>query len=112
MPKGTPELLKGTLDLLILKTLESCPLHGYGIARSIETKTEQTLQIEEGSLYPSLYRMTNRGWIEFEWGLSDNKRKIKSYRLTAKGRKRLTSEQVNWGKFAYAVSQVLGEQTP
>jgi transcriptional regulator len=111
MPKGTPELLKGTLDLLILKTLESGPLHGYGIARSIETKTEQALQIEEGSLYPSLYRMTNRGWIEFEWGLSDNNRRIKSYRLTAQGRKRLQSEQANWGRFAYAVARVLGEQT-
>ncbi|KPJ90158.1 MAG: PadR family transcriptional regulator [Gemmatimonas sp. SG8_17] len=111
MPKGTPELLKGTLDLLILKTLESGPLHGYGIARSIETKTEQTLQIEEGSLYPSLYRMTDRGWVEFAWRLSDSNRKIKSYRLTAKGRRRLKTEQANWGRFAYAVAQVLGEQT-
>jgi transcriptional regulator len=111
MARGTPELLKGTLDLLILKTLESGSLHGYGIARSIEEKTRQDLQIEEGSLYPALYRMTNRGWIEFKWGLSDSNRRIKSYRLTAKGRTRLESEQANWGRFVYAVSRVLNEQT-
>ena len=110
MPKESQELLKGTLDLLILKTLDAGPLHGYGIARSIEAKTKQTLQIEEGSLYPCLYRMTNRGWIEFEWGLSESRRKIKSYRLTSKGRSRLKSERANWGRFVHAVAQVLGEQ--
>lgn len=111
MPKDTPDLLKGTLDLLILKTLQSGPLHGYGIARSIEQQTEQALQIEEGSLYPALYRMTNRGWVEFEWGLSPNNRRIKSYRLTREGRKRLSIEQARWRQFTFAVARVLGEQS-
>jgi PadR family transcriptional regulator PadR len=110
MPKDTPELLKGTLDLLILKTLESGPLHGYAIARSIEDATRQALQVEEGSLYPALYRMTNRGLLRFEWGTSAGNRKIKSYRLTAKGRKRLRLEAENWHHFATAVARVLGEQ--
>ena len=110
MPKNVPELLKGTLDLLILKTLESEPLYGYAIARSIEAATEQALQIEEGSLYPALYRMTNRGLLRFVWGLSAGNRRIKSYRLTAKGRKRLELETANWGHFAQAVARVLGEQ--
>ena len=110
MPKDVPELLKGTLDLLILKTLEAGPRHGYAIARSIEAATERALQIEEGSLYPALYRMTNRGLLEFEWGRSAGNRRIKSYRLTAKGRKRLKSEQDNWNRFSHAVARVLGEQ--
>ncbi len=110
MPKNTPELLKGTLDLLILKTLESGPMHGYAIARAIEEATEQALQIEEGSLYPALYRMTNRGLLRFEWGLSAANRRIKSYRLTARGRKRLKLETANWGQFTQAVARVLGEQ--
>ncbi len=110
MPRGTPELLKGPLDLLILKTLESGPLHGYAVARSIEQQTQQALQIEEGSLYPALYRMTNRGWIEFEWRLSDNNRRIKSYRLTAKGTKHLCVEQGQWQQFATAVARVLRHQ--
>jgi PadR family transcriptional regulator PadR len=110
MSKNVPELLKGTLDLLILKTLESGPMHGYAIARSIEQATKQALQIEEGSLYPALYRMTNRGLIKFEWGLSTGNRRIKSYRLTARGRKWLTREQANWNRFTEAVARVLGGQ--
>ncbi|UCD24722.1 MAG: PadR family transcriptional regulator [Gemmatimonadota bacterium] len=110
MPKDVPELLKGTLDLLILKTLEAGPMHGYAIARSIEQATERALQIEEGSLYPALYRMTNRGLLEFEWGRSTGNRRIKSYRLTPNGRKRLKSEQANWCRFTQAVARVLGEQ--
>lgn len=110
MPKNVPELLKGTLDLLILKTLESGPVHGYAIARSIEQATEQELQIEEGSLYPALYRMTNRGLLRFEWSTSTGKRRIKSYRLTARGRKWLNREQANWDRFTRAVARVLGEQ--
>ncbi len=110
MPKNTPQLLKGTLDLLILKTLESGPLHGYGIARAIEQKTGQALQIEEGSLYPALYRMTSRGWIEFKWGLSDSNRRKKSYRLTARGRKRLRVERARWSQFATAVALLLDER--
>ena len=110
MPKDVPELLKGTLDLLILKTLESGPMHGYAIARSIEAATELALQIEEGSLYPALYRMANRGLLQFEWGRSTGNRRIKSYRLTPKGRKRLEQEKANWGRFTQAVARVLGEQ--
>jgi PadR family transcriptional regulator PadR len=110
MPKKTPEVLKGTLDLLILKTLESGPMHGYAIARAIEDTTEQELQIEEGSLYPALYRMTNRGLLRFEWSTSTGKRRIKSYRLTARGRQRLKQERANWGRFTTAVARVLGEE--
>ena len=111
MSRDTPELLKGTLDLLILKTLEGGALHGYGIARALEEKTGQALQIEEGSLYPALYRMTNRGWIDFEWGLSANKRKKKSYYLTSKGKKLLREKQAQWSEFTAAVALVLEEGT-
>jgi PadR family transcriptional regulator PadR len=111
MSRDTPELLKGTLDLLILKTLKSGSLHGYGIARALEQKTGQALQIEEGSLYPALYRMTSRGWIDFEWGLSANNRKKKSYRLTAKGKKLLHVKQTQWTEFIAAVALVLEEET-
>lgn len=111
MSRDTPELLKGTLDLLILKTLESGSLHGYGIARALEEKTGRALQIEEGSLYPALYRMTNKGWIDFEWGLSANNRKKKSYRLTPKGKKLLREKQAQWTEFISAVALVLEEGT-
>ncbi|MDJ0767123.1 MAG: PadR family transcriptional regulator [Myxococcota bacterium] len=109
--RETPELIKGTLDLLILKTLESGPLHGYGIARALEEKTGRALQIEEGSLYPALYRMTNRGWIDFEWGISPNNRRKKSYRLTSKGEKRLKANLAEWREFTAAVALVLEEGT-
>ena len=111
MSRDAPELLKGTLDLLILKTLEAGPLHGYGIARAIERKTGRALQIEEGSLYPALYRMTNHGWIDFEWDRSASNRRKKSYRLTARGRKRLHTEEARWGQFTAAVALVLDERT-
>ncbi len=110
MSRDTPELLKGTLDLLILKTLESGPLHGYGIARALEEKTGRVLLIEEGSLYPALYRMTHRGWIDFEWGRSANNRRKKSYRLTAQGRKRLLRKHARWREFTAAVALVLEEE--
>jgi len=111
MSRDTPELLKGTLDLLILKTLDGGALHGYGIARALEEKTGRALQIEEGSLYPALYRMTNRGWIDFEWGLSASNRKKKSYRLTSKGKKLLREKQTQWSEFTAAVALVLEEGT-
>ena len=110
MTRSTPELLKGTLDLLILKTLESGPLHGYGIARAIEEKTGRALQIEEGSLYPALYRMTGRGWIDFRWERSANNRRKKAYRLTVKGKRRLRTERARWGQFTAAVALVLEER--
>lgn len=111
MARNALELLKGTLDLLILKTLESGPLHGYGIARALEARTGKALQIEEGSLYPALYRMTNRGWVDFEWGVSENNRRKKSYRLTAQGRKKLGDKKAEWSRFAAAVALILDEGT-
>jgi transcriptional regulator len=101
------ELLHGTLDALVLKTLSWGPRHGYAIARWIEEITEDGLRIEEGSLYPALYRMERRGWIQAEWGLSENNRKVKFYRLTAAGRKRLAVETEQWSRFTTAVSKIL-----
>ncbi len=101
------ELLHGTLDALVLKTLSWGPRHGYGIARWIEETTDDALRIEEGSLYPALYRMERRGWIDAEWGLSDNNRKVKFYRLTPAGRARLRVETAQWDAFAKAVGKVL-----
>jgi PadR family transcriptional regulator PadR len=101
------ELLHGTLDALVLKTLSWGPRHGYGIARWIEDITEDALRIEEGSLYPALYRMERRGWIDAEWGLSENNRKVKFYRLTAAGRQQLRVETAQWSRFTAAVSKVL-----
>jgi transcriptional regulator len=101
------ELLHGTLDALVLKTLSWGPRHGYAIARWIEEVTDDALRIEEGSLYPALYRIERRGWIEAEWGLSENNRKVKFYRLTAAGRERLKVEMAQWSRFTTAVSKVL-----
>jgi transcriptional regulator len=101
------ELLHGTLDALVLKTLSWGPRHGYAIARWIEQITDDALRIEEGSLYPALYRMERRGWIEAEWGLSENNRKVKFYRLTDAGGERLAIETAQWARFTDAVSKVL-----
>jgi PadR family transcriptional regulator, regulatory protein PadR len=102
------ELLQGTLDVLILKTLSWGPRHGYGVARWLEETTDETLRIEEGSLYPALYRMERKDWIEAEWGLSELGRKAKFYRLTPAGRARLRAEAAGWRRFSWAVSKVLG----
>ena len=99
--------LHGTLDALVLKTLSSGPRHGYAIARWLEEATADAIQIEEGSLYPALYRMEKRGWIEAEWGTSEIGRKAKIYRLTNAGRKQLRLETAEWSHFASAVSRVL-----
>jgi transcriptional regulator len=105
---GQPnELLHGTLEALILKTLSSGPRHGYGIARWIEEASNDAVSVEEGSLYPALYRMERRGWIAAEWGTSELGRKAKFYALTAKGRKRLASETRQWARFSRAVSRIL-----
>ena len=101
------ELLHGTLDALILKTLARGPRHGYAIARWIEAGSENALSIEEGSLYPALYRMERRGWIEAEWGLSDTGRRVKLYRLTRAGRKQLALETEQWRRFAAGVGRIL-----
>lgn len=108
MTKPELELLRGTLDVLILKTLSWGPAHGYAVAGWIERVTDDALRIEEGSLYPALHRLERRGLIEAEWGLSENNRRAKFYRLTELGRERLRAEASNWGRFAEAVGKVLG----
>ncbi len=108
MPKPEPSgMLHGTLDALILKTLTWSARHGYGIARWIEDATDKRVTVEEGSLYPALYRMERRGWIDAEWGMSELGRKAKFYRITPKGRRQLAADIEQWSQFAAAVSKVL-----
>jgi transcriptional regulator len=104
---GGTNLLQGTLDLLILRTLLLAPAHGHAIAKSIEQNSEDILRIEEGSLYPALHRLIKRGWITSEEGASENNRRAKYYRLTAKGRKQLQLELTRWEKLARAIAGVL-----
>ena len=101
------ELLRGTLDLLILRALVVQPTHGYGVLRWIERATNDDLQIEEGSLYPALYRLEKRGFIESEWGLSENNRKAKYYAITPAGRQQLKAKSSQWTRYAEAVFKVL-----
>lgn len=101
------EMLQGTLDLLILRTLQLGPLHGYAIAKAIQFKSDDVLQVEEGSLYPALHRLIKRGWIAFEAGTSENNRQANFYRLTAKGRRQLTIETSKWEKLAKAITRIL-----
>jgi len=101
------DLLQGTLDLLVLKTLRGQPLHGWGISKRIREISEDVLQINQGSLYPALYRLEDAGWIEAEWGTSSEGRRAKFYHLTTKGRKQLASEQADWRLFSQAVELVL-----
>jgi PadR family transcriptional regulator PadR len=103
----TKDRLHGTLDALVLKTLSWGPRHGYAIARWLEDTTREAIQIEEGSLYPALYRMEKRGWIEAEWGTSELGRKAKFYRLTIRGRRQLRAEAAEWRDFVKAVSLVM-----
>lgn len=107
MPSQANSLLHGTLEALILKTLLPGPRHGYAIARWIEEATDELLQIEEGSLYPALYRMERKGLIDAEWGMSELNRRIKLYKLTPQGRQQLVQETAQWERFASAVSKVL-----
>lgn len=107
MPPIDLELLQGTLDLLVLKTLKWGPRHGYAIASWIRETTDQRLQIEEGALYTALHRLEKRGLLESEWGLSDNNRKAKYYQLTADGRKQLRTKSAVWTEYAAAVFKVL-----
>ena len=97
-------LLQGTLELLVLKTLSWGPMHGYGIASWIETVTGHDLSVEEGSLYPALYRMARKGWIKPEWGVSENNRRAKFYRLTAEGRRQFRDQTSGWQRLAAAVN--------
>jgi PadR family transcriptional regulator len=107
MPDTTADLLHGTLVPLILKTLAGGRRHGYAIARAIEDATSGVVAVEDGSLYPALYRMERSGWIEAEWGVSELGRKAKLYRLTPRGRRQLTAEAAEWARFAAAISHVL-----
>jgi transcriptional regulator len=101
-------LLQGTLELLVLKTLSWGPMHGYGIASWIESSTGDVLRVEEGSLYPALYRMTRKGWIRGEWGTSENNRKAKFYALTPEGERQFREQASGWQRFAAAVSLAVG----
>jgi len=105
--RSRPALLHGALDVLILKTLSVGARHGYAIARSIEQGTDAAVLVEEGSLYPALYRMERRGWLEAEWGRSELGRRAKLYRLTDAGRARLADETEIWRRFSTGVSKVL-----
>src|SRR3954449_1096156 len=107
MPPSQNELLHGTLETLILKSVARGRSHGYAIARWLEDGTGDVLQIEDGSLYPALYRMEHRGWIAAEWGTSELGRKAKFYRITPAGRKRLAASTAEWARFSAAISRLL-----
>ncbi|MFA5056860.1 MAG: PadR family transcriptional regulator [Opitutaceae bacterium] len=101
------ELLSGTLDLLVLQVLSGGPLHGFAIAEQIHVLSRDVLTVEEGSLYPALYRMEEKGWIEAEWGQSEKGRRAKFYRLTKEGRQQLANERQAWDRVALAIGEVL-----
>jgi PadR family transcriptional regulator PadR len=108
MANGKPEILQGTLDLMVLKTLEAMgPLHGYGIARRIEQISEDMLQLNQGTIYASLLRLQQRRWISATWGISENNRKAKFYALTKSGHKQLAAEQENWQRIAGVIGRML-----
>src|SRR5689334_12016315 len=107
MGKGRPDVLQGTLDLLILKTLSRGPQHGYGIAVHIQQVSNNALRVEEGSLYPALHRIEQDGWIRSEWGVSGNHRKAKFYEITAAGRRQLAREEKKWEGLTTGVTSVL-----
>ncbi|HEY6936367.1 MAG TPA: PadR family transcriptional regulator [Terriglobales bacterium] len=101
------ELLQGTLDLLILQTLQWGPQHGYGISQAIRLGSGEVLQVETGSLYPALHRLEREGWIRSEWKLSDNNQRVKEYRLTAAGKKQLLDERTRWEQLSDAIAGIL-----
>ena len=107
MTGAKTDLLQGTLDLLVLKTLQAAPLHGWGISKRIRATSRGVLEVNQGSLYPALYRLADRGWIEGEWGISDEGRRAKFYRLTGQGRQQLAQEDESWRVFSAAVNHVL-----
>jgi len=102
-----PDLLQGTLDMLILKVLSRESTHGFGICQRIQKWSDDVLSVGEGSLYPALYRLQDQGWIESEWGVSENNRKAKFYRLTKEGRKQLLRENTNWEQMCLAIRRVM-----
>jgi PadR family transcriptional regulator PadR len=107
---GKLDLLQGTLDLLILRTLQWGPQHGHGIGQAIRVRSDDVLQVEHGSLYPALHRLRREGWIESEWGITDNNQRAKFYRLTAAGKKQLAAEESRWKLFVKTVGRVLRSQ--
>ena len=107
MPPQGSELLHGTLELLVLRLLEDEPLNGYGLGRRIEDLTDDALKVDEGSLYPALYRMERRGFVQSSWGTTENNRRAKFYRITRSGRERLHSQRAEWAGFQTAVQKIL-----
>ena len=107
MKNEKTDLLQGTLDLLILKSLQRGPIHGFGISVQIRRMSEAMLQVEQGSLYPALYRLVEQGWIKAEWGVSENNRRARFYSLTRSGRKQLTTATTNWEQMSIAINLVL-----
>src|SRR5215471_7081243 len=107
MPKQKPELPQGTFDMLVLKALSLGPMHGYGIGQRIQQLAEDMLRVEEGTLYPALYRIERRGWIKSEWGVSDNNRRARFYTLTRAGRKQLAVESTDWARLTLAIRKVM-----
>jgi PadR family transcriptional regulator PadR len=101
------DFLQGTLDLLILRSLLAMPQHGWGISKRIRQLSDEVLQVNQGSLYPALYRLQDRGWITSEWGVSEEGRRVRVYTLTPLGRKQVVTEQAEWRRFANAIEQVL-----
>ncbi len=107
MPIEKSELLQGTLDMLILKIVALGPVHGYGISQRIRQISKEALQVQQGSLYPALHRLEKRGWLEAEWGESENGRQAKFYKLSTKGRKQLAKEESSWERLAAAVTLIM-----
>jgi transcriptional regulator len=107
MARTNIDLLQGTLDLIVLKALSWGPMHGFGLARWIQLTTEDALQVEEGSLYPALYRMENRGWIKAQWALTENGRRAKYYKLTPVGKRQLAAELDAWARMSHAMGQIV-----
>jgi transcriptional regulator len=107
MQQTSVDLLQGSLDVIVLKTLSWQPMHGFGIARWIQRVTDDAFQVEEGSLYPSLYRMENKGWVKAEWGVTENNRRAKYYRLTPAGRRQLAQSTATWESFAQAMTRIM-----
>lgn len=104
------DVVRGTLDLLVLRTLSLAPMHGLAALRSIEQRTLGELQIEEGALYPALHRLENKGWLESEWGYTEGGRRARFYRITTAGRRHLTAELSRWERYTRAVSRVLAPE--
>jgi len=107
MTKPSEDLLQGTLDLLILKTLALEPMHGYGISLRIQQISKDVLRVQQGSLYPALYRLEQKGWVAYEWGTSENGRRAKFYRLSRDGRRQLETQTESWERLSAAINRIL-----